>query len=349
MKVIILGPLIDNSNSAGVSVFDEGLYNGFLAAGDEVFAISLSKSINIDNILLGNGRQSPKKIFRYFRRIANIIKSLQPDIVISSLHYSLGIKYYKRKWNNAQYVQVLHGFACPINGRLRAWMTNTLIKRNSKFFDKNIAVSFLTYAINSKMLLINCDGYINNGCSITVQKTNHERKYDFVYVGRLAEDKGIRLIADSFLMLKEKRPSLKFAIAGYGELEKEFKVNGIYFDKGIDYLGKINQKEVSDLLSASKFFISMNSLEPFGIAFCEALMNGCNIVTQSTSGFAPFLFDKKYFHQADCTNPIDLCKRLLKIVENFYEIPFDERDAFADQFSFVEVANKYKKICGFDK
>lgn len=228
------------------------------------------------------------------RKIGNIIKQIKPDLVISSLHYSLGVKTYKRIYNKCTYVQVLHGFSCPINGKLKANMVNKSIRRASKYFDHNVAVSYLTYSINKKINNTLCDAIIHNGCNFSPEKLinrDKDRLYDFVYVGRLYKDKEIESISEAFINAKKRSPNLKFAVAGYGELENLF-VNGKYKCEEIDFLGKLSQEQVENLFKSSKFFVSLNPLEPFGIVFAEAVVNGCNIVTQSTCGFS-YLFGKK--------------------------------------------------------
>ena len=348
MKVLILGPSIGNKASGGVAVFDEGLFNGFKEIGDEVFLVSANKSINLDNILISNREISPKRIFGAFGKISTIIKRIKPDVVISSLQYSLGIKRYKIHHKKCTYIQVLHGFPCEINGKFKAWLINQSAKYTRKHFDYVVTVSFLSYAINKKIIQIPCDKIIYNGCNIVRSNNLKERIYDFIYIGRLFGDKEVEMIADSFLLLKKSNPSFRLAIAGYGELENLF-TSGKYVDSGIEFLGKINQTEVQSLLESSKFFISMNPLEPFGIVFNEALLCGCNIITQSSSGCAPLFIKKDYFHIADCTNSCELSKKLVEISNSFHIISDSEMEEISFFASFKRVALEYKKLATKDE
>ena len=188
MRVLILGPVINEKSSGGVAVFDEGLFSGFKELGDEVIILSLSKSSTIENIIVECENPNPNRMFLHFRKIAKEIKKYKPDIVISSLQYSLGIKQYKRHWPSATYIDVLHGFLCPINGRFKAFVANKLIKKSSKCFDKVVSVSSLTYAINKKMNCIVSDAIIYNGCSLKPSKNEAKRDIDFIYIGRLFKD-----------------------------------------------------------------------------------------------------------------------------------------------------------------
>lgn len=347
MKVMILGPIVNDVLSGGVGVFDEGLYSGFKSLGDNVEIISVSKSSKINNIVVGKKATDNKnRVYFSFRKIAKIIKLNRPDLVISSLQYSLGIKKYKRFWDKALYVQVLHGMPCPINGKFKCFLINKAARFGKKHFDKTVTVSFLSYAINKKMNLITCDKVIYNGCNFDSTIFNNNsliRDVDFIYIGRLFKDKEVEMICDSFLKLKEKDKNINCVVAGYGELENLF-TKGKYANSGINYVGKAKQSEVYDLLKRSKFFISMNPLEPFGIVFAEAVCCGCNVITQCTSGCVPFFMGKNYFHQANCVDSNELADRLCKIFNEFVEIGIDEKKYLIDLFSFKKVAEEYKKL-----
>jgi len=341
MRVLILGPVITSKTSGGVAVFDEGLYKGFLSIGDEANVISIEKSSSIDNLVVNI--KKPKMIPISKRKIAKKIKEFKPDIVISSLQYSLGINVYKKMWSNAKYIQVLHGFPCPINGIFKSWIINKTAKYCKKYFDYTVTVSFLSFAINKKINKITCDKVIQNGCMLDCSKAESDRPYDFIYIGRLFRDKEVEMISDSFVKIKSIDPSLRLAVAGYGEMLPWF-TQGKYKNTGIEFLGKLDQIQVKHYLEQSKFFISMNPLEPFGIVFGEAVVSGCNVVTQSSSGCLPLFIGKNYFHSADCIDSDELSKKLLSIKQQFVEISQDERKKFADYMSFDRVAKEYKDL-----
>lgn len=342
MRIIVLGPIINSRSSGGVAVFDEGICQGFRELGDFCNIISIDKSDKIDNIVAGKPNRSPKTIFFRFSKIAKLIRSFKPDIVISSLQYSIGIKKYKRYWRSAKYIQILHGMPCPINGKFKSWCINFVARYSKKYFDKVVTVSYLSYAINKKINLITCDKVIHNGCALS-PSLKRKKDIDIIYIGRLFRDKEVEMIGDSFIELLKKDCSLKLCVAGYGELDNLF-TNGKYKNSGIEFLGKKTQEEVSELLARSKFFISMNPLEPFGIVFCEALVNGCNIITQSTSGSASLFAKESFFHVADCCNFVDLAEQLDKILKRYVEIKDEKIVEFKKYFSYKRCASEYKKL-----
>ena len=343
MRVLILGPVINEKSSGGVAVFDEGLYKGFKDLGDDVQILSLSKSSSFDNLFIGKGNLPVKKIYFHFRKLAKQIKKFEPDLVISSIQYSIGIKTYKRFWKKATYVQVLHGMPCQINGRFKVWCINKVAKYSRKHFDKLVTVSFLSYAINKKINLIECDKVIHNGCALTPTNINLNRDIDIIYIGRLFRDKEVELIGDAFCDLLKSNPNFHLVIAGYGELSPLF-TKGKFKDSGIHFLGKLSQEQVRQELQRSKFFISMNPLEPFGTVFSEAVMNGCNIITQSTTGSCSLFVHKDYFHVADCTSSKELSLRLKDILKSYVPISSQEVEHFVEYLSFSRCAKEYKEL-----
>ena len=344
MKVLILGPIVNNILSGGVGVFDEGLYKGFKDLGDDVKLVSCAKSNKIDNIFLGKPSNKKISIYFSFGKIARLIKKEKPDLVISSVEYSVGIKKYKRASKQTTFVQVLHGVAWPINGKIKAYLVNKVAKLSRRYFDKVVTVSYLSHALNIQYNGIVCDKVIHNGSDLTPYLGRENRKYDFVYIGRLFKDKQIQLLKDAFVLAKEKKPDLKLAIAGFGELSYLFD-DSKFKQSGIEFLGKINHNAVHELYRNTKCFISLHPTETFGTVFNEAILNGCNIVTQSTSGIAPLYFDSGYFHISDCTTAKELSERMIEIIEKEYKpVSAEYIKRMTDYLSYKRVAKEYKEL-----
>jgi|GEM_PF-6710315 len=288
IKVLILGPVVNERVSGGVAVFDEGLCRGFIDCGDSANALSIEKSSSLENLVIGGKCGNTTKILLSLSRIAKEIKRYQPDLVISSLQYSLGIKKYKRVWPHAKYVQILHGTPCPINGRFKAWCVNYVARFSRKHFDKLVTVSHLSWAINKKINRVECDAIINTGCDFKRSNRAQNRPYDFCYVGRLYRDKNIEKMMDAFIRIRAKKPDLRVCIAGYGEQEDLFKQGGKYDLDFVEFRGRLGHDEVADVFSQSRFFVSLCELEACGLAFSEAAICGCNPIASLPFGQTQF-------------------------------------------------------------
>ena len=344
MKVLILGPVVNEKTSGGVAVFDEGLCKGFIENGDDANILSLEKSSLIDNIVVGNKQSTSKRILMKFRKIAKVIKQNEPDLVISSLQYSLGIRKYKRKWPHAKYVQILHGTPSPVNGRFKAWCVNYVARYSKKYFDKLVTVSHLSWAINKKINRVECDEIINTGCSIKAPNTNFQKKYDFCYVGRLYRDKNVDKMMEAFIRLHEKNSNIKVCIVGYGEQDYLFNKGGKYDLDFVYFKGKLNHDDVSKVYSESRFFVSLCELEACGLAFSEAAICKCNPVASLSSGQTEFFRDFDFYHTVDASSIEKLTNDLEIVLSNYVEITSKDVNKIADFFSYKSIARKYKDL-----
>lgn len=342
MRVLILGPVVNEKTSGGVAVFDEGLYQGFKELGDQVNVLSIEKSSSIDNLSLN--LKKTNSIFFSGQKIAKMIKAYRPDLVISSLQYSIGIKKYKRKWPKAKYVQILHGTPCPINGRFKAWCVNYVARFSKKHFDKLVTVSHLSWAINKKINRVECDEIINTGCAIEPSKVEENKTYDFCYVGRLFRDKNIEKTMDALIALHEANPKLKICVAGYGEQEHLFTNNEKYDLDFIDFKGRVDHSAVSQIYRKSKFFISLCELEACGLAFSEAAINGCNPIASLSSGQSQFFRGKPFYHVVDASSLKNLILDLKTIQKNYVKISKKDIDELVELFSYRNIALRYKKL-----
>lgn len=351
MRVLILGPVVNETTSGGVAVFDEGLLHGFKENGDEISIISMTKSSKIENIVVGKNKNTILSFFMAFSKIAKQIKKYKPDLVISSLQYSIGIRKYKRAWKKAVYVQILHGTPSPINGRLKAYLVNFVARYSKKHFDKLVTVSHLSWAINQKINRVTCDYIINTGCALSLPDRSaftKNRQYDFCYVGRLFRDKNIDLIIDALIKLHYDDPSLKVCIAGYGEMEDLF-IAGRYKLDFIDFLGKLPHEKVAEVYQNSKFFISLCSLEACGLAFSEAVINGCNAISSLSSGQTPLFDGYSFYHSVSNLNVDVLYESLKRIYKNYQIIDYEDAKSISSIFSYSNIANQYKNIAEKNK
>lgn len=103
---------------------------------------------------------------------------------------------------------------------------------------------------------------------------NEKRNIDYLYVGRLVPQKGIKELLDIFTKRNE-----KLVIVGSGELQELVEQYSNKFSN-IVYFGRKNKKELSEIYNKSKFLIlnskKINTWEElFGIVLIEAMACGC--------------------------------------------------------------------------
>lgn len=347
MKVLILGPVLNDKLSGGVATVSESLTNGLNELGCNANMVSLTKSSKLNNIVVKAHKYNTFHIIGNIGKIAKVIKRESPDIVVSSLQYNIGIKRYKKASPKSKFVSVLHGMACPTNGRLHSFFVNLVARYSAKHFDKTVTVSYLSQAINSKIYNIKADAVIPNGLAdidefaLKENETNKPRQYDFLYVGRLYRDKNVELLCDAFLKLIQRYPDLKLAIAGAGELQPFFEGNGKFVHNNIEYLGGIPHDQVSKIYKDAKFFVSLNSLEPLGMTYLEAALGGCNIVSPYTSGHLQLFVNDPICHLVDISSASTLCDDLERAYSNYIAPNSINIRRYSESFSSRMMAQKY--------
>ncbi len=104
-----------------------------------------------------------------------------------------------------------------------------------------------------------------------------------IYVGRLHCAKNVDRLLPAMRDVLDENPGLCAWIVGDGpmrsQLERDFAG-----DKRIEFVGAIGHAQIRDRLRRSRVFISGNPAEPFGIAYLEALSQGCIVAMPASGG-----------------------------------------------------------------
>lgn len=114
-----------------------------------------------------------------------------------------------------------------------------------------------------------------------------EKILNFVYVGRLSEEKNLLYLIETF----NKLPTLQLNIIGFGPLEKELKEKAL---ENISFLGAINNTELTKYYQKNDVFILPSYAEPWGMVVEEALNNGLPVIVSNNVGCAEDLIKNSY-------------------------------------------------------
>ncbi len=113
-----------------------------------------------------------------------------------------------------------------------------------------------------------------------------------IYVGRMAPEKNIPFMLDSFKKISEKNPS-KLLIVGEGSeienLKQYAKDNGI--EERTIFTGRVEYKEIPNYYGASDIFIMTSKTEVKPLALLEAMATGLPIIAVSACGASDTIQD----------------------------------------------------------
>jgi glycosyltransferase involved in cell wall biosynthesis len=222
--------------------------------------------------------------------ISKLLVNLNPNFIIVSMFRS----------------QIFSAITRPINSKLIWVEQNTYYNRNKIQWIMMKVLSLRVFRIicTSHRILIITQRKINKRKSILLpnpinvldsHKLNTTRNDDFVFIGRMVEQKNPLLAVHGFNhflnQYKELNLNSRMHFIGGGELLS--KANSLSIELGIEskcvFYGDISLDKMFDVLNSSKVLVSTSTIEGFGLARLEALGAGCCVVSTDTGGSEDYL------------------------------------------------------------
>ena len=113
----------------------------------------------------------------------------------------------------------------------------------------------------------------------------------FLYVGRLAEEKGLFDLLDAFCRVRKQEPSATLDLVGSGTLEQALRERArqLKVESAVAFLGTKTPEDIGRLLMSSAAMILPSRREPWGLVVNEALSFGCPVVVSDICGCVPEL------------------------------------------------------------
>lgn len=285
-KVVIIGPVnsSDGGNIGGVADFTESLAVE-MGKLTETFLITNTKKISIKNVNVISIPAKSKYSVINLAKIYFKLRNINADVTISGLQYSIPVLLVKHTIK----IHFFHGFT---NRKYYSFLKRKVMTALDRIIDRNfdvrLANSNFTKVLNEIFFNNTVDKVIPLGVSQTfLNSTPSENKdIDILFVGRLTEAKGVFEILNAIQNIKK---SVKVTFVGDGDakpvMEKYIHDNEL----NVALTGYLTHDESLQYYQRAKVFISLNTHEPFGITFLEALISKCNIICPNTGGQVEFL------------------------------------------------------------
>jgi glycosyltransferase involved in cell wall biosynthesis len=111
------------------------------------------------------------------------------------------------------------------------------------------------------------------------------------------EYKGLDVLLDAMVKVKDRRPQVRLSVGGAGELIPRYKQQAkmLGVSNSVKFLGFLSDNELTELYSSSSVFVlpSLNRLEGFGIVALEALSYATPVITTHFAGSSEFITRNK--------------------------------------------------------
>ena len=205
-------------------------------------------------------------LFNYqkYREISKIIKSENPDLVISHNLMGLGLLTPRAVSRQAKYLHILHDIQLLHPSGLMYFAHENIIKSWGALFYQKICYYLFSLAKNKIIispsswllslhqqqgLFKDCPNFVvNNPVLISDVKENVTKEKIFCFVGQLEQHKGV----DLFIAAAPFFPEYKFILIGDGSLMEEIKKQKI---NNLEILGKLSSQDVSKTIAKSSAII----------------------------------------------------------------------------------------------
>ncbi len=121
----------------------------------------------------------------------------------------------------------------------------------------------------------------------TGQHANDGRRY-VLYAGRITKEKGIDLLVDTFLMAREREPSLHLLLAGGGPEQERVTAR---LGEHVTLLGWLSGEGLAHAYARADVFLFCSQTDTFGQVILEAQASGVPVVAVAAGGPASLIED----------------------------------------------------------
>ena len=215
----------------------------------------------------------------------------------------------------------------------------------------NITFSLSTDINNYKKLYKNYNNRfqtINNAVDKTVFFNNRiKRKEQIITVGRLEQQKGYQYLIEGFSAFQKNNPEYQLVFVGDGQLKNILheKVKKLGLDDNVNFVGRLNQKQLMEKYNESEIFIMSSLWEGFPKVLLEAIACGCKVVATKVDAIPSILGENyHYLISPNSSNEIETTlKKIINIKQNNYDKLYS---SILTKYSWQNVRSDMERMYG---
>ncbi len=186
----------------------------------------------------------------------------------------------------------------------------------------------------------------------TPDPTVERRANELLFVGRLVEKKGLRILLEAMPKVLAKHPAMRLTVAGAGPLDMELRelARRLDISEKVEFLGMVAQSQLPALyrratLAVFPFLVAKSGdQEGFGLVQVEAMGCGCPVI----AGDLPTIHDSITHEETGLLvspgNPEVLAETILRALNDqdlCFRLAREARKRVLEQFDWEIVAEKY--------
>jgi glycosyltransferase involved in cell wall biosynthesis len=112
--------------------------------------------------------------------------------------------------------------------------------------------------------------------------------FNVLYVGRLSKEKGVDLLAEAFLVARDRDPRLHLVLAGRGPEEQTLRHR---LGESATFLGWVDGDDLARTYASANLFMFASSTDTFGQVILEAQASGLPVLAVDAGGPAELIED----------------------------------------------------------
>ena len=221
-------------------------------------------------------------------------------------------------------------------------------KTQNQFFDSCSGIFTMSHWLKS-FLIEECKinrnrvHYIGGGSNVDISKIRYDLKKGnkILFVGRDYKRKGLQIVYEAFLKLKEVMPNVELHVAGPEQNPiSENVVAGYYFH------GECSHDKLSDLFNNCDIFCMPSYFEAFGLVFIEALSYGLPCIGRNIHEM-PYIIEDGITGKLIQDDNVDfLSASMFKLLNDnqIFENVKKRRDFYTQHYSWDNAAKNVYKI-----
>lgn len=250
--------------------------------------------------------QVPFFMIAEFFALKKLVKKIQPDIIHAHWIIPQGfVAALVNKFTKTPYVVTTHGGdifglkgnICTLmkkftlkNAKDITVVSNAIKKEIHNKIDSSLEVKVISMGVDNKV-------FNPNKRDLSLRKKYDIKGTFLLFVGRLAEKKGVRYLIEAMPKIIKNDSKTKLMIIGSGVLEAELKQlsRNLGVDKNIIFTGAIQNSKLPKYYATADVFIGPSIItkegdtEGFGLTFVEAGMSGCWLIGTDVGGISDII------------------------------------------------------------
>ncbi len=168
--------------------------------------------------------------------------------------------------------------------------------------------------------------------------------FTIVSTSSLIPRNGMDTLIEAVALLPEEL-KWRLIIAGEGQERKNLKrqISNLKLDKQISLLGRVENKQIPELLAQAHLFVRPSRFEGFGVAFIEAMAAGVPVIATPVGGIPDFITHRETGLLVEPNDPKQLAlaiEKLFNETELKQSLIKKAQKLVKDQYSWDSIANK---------